>query len=226
MINYNFLKYRNFQIELPDETLNNHSLYQHVILTKLMSTQQVTTNIIRSKHTVTFVAPLTRYLIPTENVFNLLKSDNQKTTQSTKHSRRPVIHWRTRIIINGLQQPFSLSKSALPYEMLYLFQLDSKDRYLPIIFISDARQRLADLRPLPKNKNPPVIMPLEVIYEPLPMGRLRLIVLIEKAFATMEKIGFGEREVDDGKGIFFETNASLLLLTILIVSFHVRIFKC
>ncbi|OTF82522.1 hypothetical protein BLA29_011286, partial [Euroglyphus maynei] len=79
----------NFQIELPDETLNNHSLYQHVILTKLMSTQQVTTNIIRSKHTVTFVAPLTRYLIPTENVFNLLKSDNQKTTQSTKHSRRP-----------------------------------------------------------------------------------------------------------------------------------------
>ncbi|OTF81382.1 hypothetical protein BLA29_006195 [Euroglyphus maynei] len=104
--------------------------------------------------------------------------------------------------------------------MLYLFQLDSKDRYLPIIFISDARQRLADLRPLPKNKNPPVIMPLEVIYEPLPMGRLRLIVLIEKAFATMEKIGFGEREVDDGKGIFFETNASLLLLTILIVSFH------
>ncbi|XP_027199048.2 lipid scramblase CLPTM1L [Dermatophagoides pteronyssinus] len=209
-----------FQIELPPETLNNNSLYQHVILTKLMNSYQVTTNIIRSKHTVTFVAPLTRFLIPQENLFNLLKSDNPKTVFSSKHSKRPVIHWRSKIIVNGLQRPFSLFKSALPYEMLYLFQLDDKGRYLPIIFISDARQRLNDLRPLPKDKKPPVNMQLEVIYEPVPMGRLRLMVLIEKAFATMQKIGFGEREIDDGKGIFFETNASFLLLTVLIISFH------
>ncbi|KAH7642102.1 Cleft lip and palate associated transmembrane protein 1 [Dermatophagoides farinae] len=210
----------NFQIELPPKTLNNGSLYQHVILTKLMSSYQVTTNIIQSKHTVIFVAPLTRYLVPTENIFNLLRSDNLKTTQSTKDSKRPVTHWRSKVIVNGLQGPFSLFKSALPYEMLYLFQLDSKDRYLPIIVISDARQRLLDLQQLPKENKPPVNMPLEVIYEPLPMGRLRLSLLIEKAFETMKKMGFGEREIEDAKGIFFETNGSFLLLTILIVSFH------
>ncbi|UXI19228.1 dual specificty phosphatase [Sarcoptes scabiei] len=219
----------NYEINLPFETINNGSLFLHAVLTKIMSARQLNANVIQSKHTIISVAFLTKYHSPTDTIFNLLRSESNERNDRSRNKKsdgrnRPITHWKSRMIINGLEAPFSLRKSALPFEILHLMQLDGKNRYMPIIHISEARQRIADIRPLP-SKQPPLKMNLEIVYEPISLGHLRLTAIIEKAFISMRKIGFGDKEIEDAKGIFFETKPFFLLLTMLIVSFHVDITR-
>lgn len=96
-----------------------------------------------------------------------------------------------------------------------------------------------------------VEMPLELSYEPTTIGKLRygikrfsfdnqIIKLIEHliyfhdfmsyrfmrvvegSIDTMRSLGFTDFDTDDVKGIFFDTNLYLLLLTVFITSCHVR----
>lgn len=185
-----------------------------------MNSRQLTASVIQSKHTISTTGFLTKYLEPTDTIFNLLNSDRPNESNK-QNSKRPVTHWKSRIVMNGQIKPFSFYKSHLPFEMLHLIQLDSKKRYMPLFHISDVRQRLIDVKPLPKQK-PPIKMSLEIVYEPLSIGKIRLTIMFEKVFLMMKKFGFGENEIEDAKGIFFETSGHFLLLTILIISFHVN----
>lgn len=211
-----------YQIQLPEQTINNGSLFLHAILTKLMSAREPTENVLVSKHTTSTVAFLTKYDYKKDNIFNLLSDQTGKSKVKRVNSGRPVTHWKSRFILSGLGEPFSLYNSDLPYEILHLFQLDSKKRYFPIIYLSDVRQRLEDVREIPEKQHSKqrISMPLEIIYEPITIGKLRLIVIVERAFRMMKQFGFTERDVEDVKGIFFDTNHFMLLVTILIISFH------
>ncbi|CAG2118420.1 unnamed protein product, partial [Medioppia subpectinata] len=73
-------------------------------------------------------------------------------------------------------------------------------------------------RPPVNETNP---MPLEVVYEPTSIGKLRFMLIIEGSLKSMTKMGFTESDSDDIKGIFFDTNIYLLLVTIFVTSFHV-----
>jgi len=64
-------------------------------------------------------------------------------------------------------------------------------------------------------------MPLQVVYEPTSIGKLRFMLIIESSLKSMAKMGFTESDSDDIKGVFFDTNIYLLLLTIFVTSFHV-----
>ena len=211
----------------------------HAIMTKLMSFRSLDESVILSKHTVSTVAFLTKYQIRKEKIFNLLKDGHKKVEDQINNKKKegritnskPITHWKSRIMLSGLSEPFSMSKSDLPYEILHLFQLTTRQQYMPVIYLSDVRQRLEDIRELPndhdqkiKMKETKIMMPLEVVYEPITIGRLRLMVIVERAFRMMKGFGFTDRDVEDVKGIFFDTNHFMLLLTIMIVSFHVSNF--
>ena len=73
----------------------------------------------------------------------------------------------------------------------------------------------------PVNESNPV-MPLEVACEPTSIGKLRFMIIIETSLNSMHKMGFTDSDTDDVKGIFFDTNIYLLLLTVFVTSFHVR----
>lgn len=66
-------------------------------------------------------------------------------------------------------------------------------------------------------------MPLELSYEPISIGKLRFIVIIEISLKSISNLGFTEYDIDDVKGIFFDTNLYLLLLTVFVTSFHVSL---
>lgn len=202
-------------MELPPQTLKNGTLYVHAIVTKLMSSREPNSNMLLSKHTFTAVAFITKYAQPKEKIFNLLKS-NQNDTKPTKFN--PVTHWKSKLVINAMKAPFNMFLENLPLEISHLIQLDSKHRYMPIVYISDSRFSSQDLMPISKGQN---TMPLHVTYEPLTIGRIRFLVLLDRSFHIMKGFGFGDREIDDVKGIFFDTNSHMLLLTIIIVSVHV-----
>lgn len=68
-------------------------------------------------------------------------------------------------------------------------------------------------------------MPLEVVYEPISLGKLRFMLIIESSMKSMSELGFSELDTDDVKGIFFDTNLYLLLITVFVTSFHVSFIK-
>lgn len=71
-------------------------------------------------------------------------------------------------------------------------------------------------------------MPLEIIYEPASIGKLRFIVIVESSMSTMQSLGFTDYDTDDVKSIFFDTNIYLLLVTVFVTSFHVshNTYRC
>lgn len=65
-----------------------------------------------------------------------------------------------------------------------------------------------------------------VSYIPVSIGRLRLLLHVESSLLSMKKLGFTDKDIDEVKGIFADTNIYLLCGTVLIGSLHVCIYQC
>lgn len=90
---------------------------------------------------------------------------------------------------------------------------------LPIMQNDFLRTRMADLVQIDDNST---TLPLTFHYQPLGVGKLRLILHVEHALRAMKSFGFTKKDVDEVKGIFSESNLYLLCGTMLIASVHVR----
>lgn len=66
-------------------------------------------------------------------------------------------------------------------------------------------------------------MPLQINMMPTTLGKLRFILFVEASLNTMHEFGFTDYDIDDVKGIFFDTSLYLLLLTVFVSSFHVNL---
>ncbi|XP_054165446.1 lipid scramblase CLPTM1L-like [Oppia nitens] len=208
-------------VSLPAQTLRNGSLYLHAVLTPLKR-DKLSREIILHRSTSTATITVTKYAIKESETFNLLNAPKIQSKVSERKGKtrdnRVVTHWKPKITLNIISEPISLSRRALPGEITHLLKLNERTQYLPILYISELRQRVKDLWPV--NSSHPVL-PLEVVYEPTAIGKLRFMLIIESSLNSMHKMGFTESDSDDIKGIFFDTNIYLLLLTIFITSFHV-----
>lgn len=84
-------------------------------------------------------------------------------------------------------------------------------------------------------------MPLEIRYSPISIGMLRMWVSMYNSLHTLRglgnkfqfvlsmlsvlhccMVGFSDRDVDEVKGIFVDTNLYFLALTFIVSAFHVR----
>lgn len=64
-------------------------------------------------------------------------------------------------------------------------------------------------------------LPLTFNYSPISIGKLRLLLHVEHAMNSLKKFGFSNKDIDEVKGIFSDTNLYLLCGTIFIGSVHV-----
>lgn len=97
---------------------------------------------------------------------------------------------------------------------------------LPILQNDFLKTRLNDLVEMNANTTK---LPLTLTYNPISIGKLRLILHVEHALRALKQFGFTNKDVDEVKGIFSEANLYLLCGTMLIGSVHVskKIFlKC
>lgn len=108
-------------------------------------------------------------------------------------------------------------------------------QYSPVVYISPHRSRIRDLIVRSYISDCPYLMlsyfqfvdkdskilPLHIRLEPLTIGKLRFFLFVESSFSTMKELGFTELDTDDVKGVLFDTNLYLLLITIIVSSFHV-----
>ena len=175
--------------------------------------------ILRDPKTTYSSGLLTKYAQKQAKAYSLLSDDklSNNTKKPTKLSTRPITHWKPSIVVD-IAQPMSLNLKDVPGEISHLIRLDEEENYLPIIFISEIRTRVRDLWPV--NKTNPTL-PITVNFEPTALGKIRFMLIAEASMKTMHSLGFSDMDTDDVKGIFFDTNIFLLLLTVFVTSCHV-----
>lgn len=99
-------------------------------------------------------------------------------------------------------------------------RINNQNDILPIIQNDFLRTRLADLIELNENKTK---MSLTFTYNPISIGKLRLLLHVEHALRSLKQFGFTRKDVDEVKGIFSDTNLYLLCGTMFIGSIHVSV---
>merc|ERR1719507_636783 len=66
---------------------------------------------------------------------------------------------------------------------------------------------------------------VKVVYRPISFGKLRLFLQFSGALASMKGMGFTEKDTDEVKGIFADTNLVLLIITFSVSAIHL-LFDC
>jgi len=64
-------------------------------------------------------------------------------------------------------------------------------------------------------------MNVAVEYSPVSLGKLRLVLHVQATMENLKNLGFSDRDVDEVKGIFADTNIYLLGGTFFIAAVHV-----
>lgn len=103
-----------------------------------------------------------------------------------------------------------------------IFRITSENKYLPILNYNFLYTRYKDLVKItPKLQSANVT----ISYSPISIGKLRLILHIEAAMQHFKDLGFTNKDIDEVKGIFADTNLYLLAGTVFISAMHVSCDK-
>jgi len=70
-----------------------------------------------------------------------------------------------------------------------------------------------------------VVGEVKVVYRPISFGKLRLFLQFSSALTSMQGMGFTEKDTDEVKGIFADTNLVLLIITFSVSAVHL-LFDC
>lgn len=210
----------NLNVKLPSQTLRNGTFFIHAFLYPAAERVKSILQILENPETSYGGCALTKYQEPESTAFNLLNGNQQEPkTQKTKNIQyvKPISHWKPKLTIHAMTEPLPLSRTRVPQEIAPFLKLSEKKRYLPVLYTSDLSYRIKELIPL--NKSQPE-MDLTLIFNPISVGRLRLMTTVEQAMKQMFLLGFTEKDTDEVKSIFFDTNIYLLLATCVVSGFH------
>lgn len=219
---------REVQVELPEHTRNNGSLYIHCFL---LPAEFRDTNPFKSDWRLLETARMTTYQVPEAETFRLIdeediaerKKKNEEAARSNKQLRdsgTPVTHFRSVLPLTIVAESPKFDSKAIPseiYHQLELFHKDGQSYYWPIFYIDELSFRIKDLVQIkPEQKS----VTLKIHYRPLSIGKLRLLITALASLSQLKQMGFTEKDIDEVKGIFVDTNFYFLLLTIFVAALH------
>ncbi|XP_041454540.1 cleft lip and palate transmembrane protein 1-like protein [Lytechinus variegatus] len=198
-------------ISLPARTRKNGTLYIHVYL-QVSSTARLDASMAAYQ-----TSSLTKYSPPKMEAFNLL-GDSKPQNDSLEQSVVPIAHWKPRIELRVLEEPFVFHRMQIPADIYRYIRLTPKGDYLPILYLHKMAEKLKDLQPINSTCKE---MPLTIEYSPISIGQLRLFGSLEEGMSTMYQLGFTEKDTEEVKSIFTDTNLVLLMATIFVSFFHI-----
>ena len=210
-------------LKLPKTVLNNGTLYLCIFsVPKLKNVDRSKPNwwesVISNPETSYTLTRLTQHSIPQAETFNLLGEEKEKA--KTDHADRsiPVNHLRSKIVLSVMTDQVSMSPKQVPGELAHVMSLnrDAK-KYLPILFIDELTMRMKDLKIINATDK---ISKVEILYQPISFGKLRLFLQFSAALGSMHSMGFTDKDTDEVKGIFADTNLVLLLVTFGVSAVH------
>ncbi|XP_024117415.1 cleft lip and palate transmembrane protein 1-like protein [Oryzias melastigma] len=224
---------RTVNVSLPKKTRNNGTLYALVFV------HQAGVSPWQDPRQVHLVAQLTTYMVPKPPEISLIsgEDDAQDQKQESQNAKRhegsatakgdatsspdrPVSHWRSRLTLNIVSDHFLFDRGYLPSDVhryLRVFQTGKKMVYLPLLFVDELSNRVKDLVEI---NNTSSELPLFISYDSISLGRLRFWIHMQDAVYSLQQFGFTEKDADEIKGIFVDTNLYFLALTFFVAAFH------
>uniref|UniRef100_A0AAY5EVI5 Lipid scramblase CLPTM1L n=1 Tax=Electrophorus electricus TaxID=8005 RepID=A0AAY5EVI5_ELEEL len=198
---------RLINVSLPKKTRRNGTLYAMVFVHQagVMPWQDP-----RQVHLVT---QLTTYMLPKPPEVSLIQGQDE-------HLVRPVSHWRSRLTLNIVAEDFLFDRDALPSDVhryMRVFNSGKKMFYLPLLFIDELSNRVKDLMEINSST---AELPLTISYDTIALGKLRFWIHMQDAVYSLQQFGFTEKDADEIKGIFVDTNLYFLALTFFVAAFH------
>lgn len=174
-------------------------------------------NLLNVRDSVYVKGRLTKYAIPLSATFNLLK---EKTPSS--QAIKPVTHLKSRYGITMCTQYLTLPHESIPIEIIPLMKINSRQEFLAIIEPDILNMRLKDLIEITPETTQ---MNFTYFYNPVTFGKMRFMLQIKITLKQFLSLGFTEKDLDEIKGVFADTNLYLLCATFFIGSVHVSFEK-
>lgn len=213
-------------VSIPKKTRNNGTLYAMVFV------HQAGLSPWQDSRQVHLMAHLTTYMVPKPPEVSLISGEDQAQTEQQSQGKqvggdsssavadRPVSHWRSRLTLNVVDDHFLFDKASLPSDVhryLRVFQSGKKMVYLPLLFVDELSNRVKDLVEINSSSTE---LPLTISYDTISLGRLRFWIHMQDAVFSLQQFGFTEKDADEIKGIFVDTNLYFLALTFFVAAFH------
>ncbi|XP_015114592.1 cleft lip and palate transmembrane protein 1-like protein [Diachasma alloeum] len=218
---YNVPKEMPISLQIPPKTRQNGTSFLHIIvLPKVTENKQQDysfVNLQTDPYAVMTRIKLTQFAVPEAETFNLLGDKSTKSKGSSKNRAKPVSHLRSRVTFTMVTDAEELPAHKVPHELSQSLRITREGVFLPIINYDFLQTRHRDLVQIKPDDH---IMNLTVSYAPTTMGMLRLLLQVKATMENMKSLGFSDRDVDEVKGIYADTNFYLLAGTIFIASMH------
>ncbi|KYN05754.1 Cleft lip and palate transmembrane protein 1-like protein [Cyphomyrmex costatus] len=205
-------------LTVPNETRRNGTLFLHVLLVPSFIKQDRTfvelLNVIFTSYTA---IEMTQYIVSEAEAFNLIinRKMEEANNQIVIH---PVSHMKSRVTFTIMTDNIMLPRYGIPAELInHIKIIHEQQIFLPIVNYDFLRTRYRDLqRIIPQNNT----MNITVEYSPVSLGKLRLVLHVQATMGNLINLGFSDKDIDDVKGIFVDTNIYLLGATFFIAAVH------
>ncbi|XP_050343582.1 lipid scramblase CLPTM1L [Nymphalis io] len=201
-------------LKIPRKTRNNGTLFMHAVLLDEKRLYDDFIDIFRTESVHTL--PLVTHTEPQAATFNLLQSNDEEKKPKSEKKLKPYSHIATIAPLAVLTDNLNLPVHKIPAE-LYPYMRVRGEKFLPIIQHNVLKSRISHLQLL--NSSTPEVN-VTVTVAPATYGSLRLALHVRLALEQLHGLGFSDKDVDDVKGIFADTNLYLLSATVLIASCH------
>ncbi|KAK2191460.1 hypothetical protein NP493_53g18005 [Ridgeia piscesae] len=215
------LRYQNFSIHeefeqvvnvsIPTKTRNNGSLHLHIFVYP-RGEGPFSSTFMSYGHSVQ-----TTYAIKKATAYKLIGDESPEDVPKVTPSGKPVTHWRSLLTLNVMSEEFSFDERAIPADMGHLLRITHQREYLPILYVDELSNRIRDIMHINESCKE---MPLTIRYYPISIGKLRLWSQMQQSLKLLQQFGFTEKDTDEVKGIFSDTNLYLLMMTFMVAAFH------
>lgn len=196
---------------IPRKTRNNGTFHMHICLIDERKLYWSFQELQQSEPVETI--PLIVFMEPQAPTFKLL---NLEMEEEKRFDTKPVGHLITSIAFSVFTDSVEMQANKIPGE-LYPYLRISGRTYLPIIQYNILKTRLKNLLEIKKDT---ISANVTMNYSPISFGLMRLMLQIKMALQNFKTLGFSDKDVDDVKGMFADTNLYLLSVTVFIASFH------
>lgn len=159
----------------------------------------------RAKWYVIQKAQVSAYREP-ERTFNLM-------TGEVKEKLPPVTHIRSVVNIMSFEDSPEISLRDAPEIQLF----GDENGYYPMLYVADLLNREKDLVELRKDE---LSASITISYQPVPVGKIRFHRMISASLQQLLQLGFTQKDLEDVKAIFGDTNLYLLGVTVFVSTIH------
>lgn len=193
-------------ISVPLSTQRNGTLYFSIFF--LPSNFDEENPYLKPKWSVHQKVLMSAYREPVRT-FSLVKGEVEKP-------QPPITHLRSIVHIMSLADSPNLWMKELP-EIASLFRWQD-GVYHPILYIAELLSREKDLVQLEQNRT---VANIQIMYHPVSLGKIRFHRMIMSSLGQLLDLGFTQRDIEDVKGIFGDTNLYLLGVTVFVSAIHI-----